>query len=143
MHYRISPSPNIGARSFGDEVVVANFLNGIYYSLLGSAAQVWEGLMAGLPLDRVSAEIAAVAGLDPAAFAAAAEKLVADLVAEELLVEGAASDPAPWSPMAPAGEPYDLPVLERYTDMQDLLLLDPVHDVEDMGWPHAGPAEPS
>jgi hypothetical protein len=42
MHYRIHPSPNIGARSFGDEVVVANFVTGVYYSLLGSAAQVWE-----------------------------------------------------------------------------------------------------
>jgi hypothetical protein len=28
-------------------------------------------------------------------------------------------------------------VFERFTDMGDLLLLDPVHDVEDeKGWPH-------
>ena len=143
MHYRIVSSPNIGARSFGDEVVVANFLSGIYYSLLGSAAQVWEGLMAGLPLGRVVDEIAAVGGLDRAALAEAARKLVDDLLAEGLIVEGTATEAAAWVPAPPEGERYELPVLERYTDMQDLLLLDPVHDVEEMGWPHAGPADPA
>ena len=34
---------------------------------------------------------------------------------------------------------YGLPALERFTDMEDLLLLDPVHDVEEMGWPHVNP----
>ena len=30
---------------------------------------------------------------------------------------------------------FDAPRLERYTDMQDLVLLDPVHQVDDTGWP--------
>jgi hypothetical protein len=140
VHYRIHPSPNIGARSFGDEVVVANFMTGVYYSLLGSAAQVWEGLMAGQPLDRVAGELATVGGLDEPACVAASEKLVSDLLAEGLIVP----DPAPvagaWNPVAaPPDTRYDFPVLERFTDMQDLLLLDPIHDVEEMGWPHAAP----
>jgi hypothetical protein len=28
------------------------------------------------------------------------------------------------------------PALEKFTNMQDILLLDPIHDVSDMGWPH-------
>lgn len=143
MHYRIVNSPNIGARSFGDEVVVANFLTGVYYSLFGSAAQIWEGLAAGLPLDRVAGDVAAVGGIDPGVFGQAAEKLVADLVAEGLVEPGPAAEPASWTAAPPDGDGYALPVLERYTDMQDLLLLDPVHDVEDMGWPHARPADPA
>lgn len=140
MHYRSSASPNIGARSFGDEVVVANFVTGVYYSLFGSAAQIWDGLMAGQPLDRVAREVAAVAGIDAAEFAPAAEKLVADLLAEKLIEEGAPADTLAWVPAPPEEPGYGLPVLERFTDMQDLLLLDPVHDVEEMGWPHAAPA---
>ena len=27
------------------------------------------------------------------------------------------------------------PVLKKYTDQQELLLLDPIHDVSDLGWP--------
>ncbi|MEH2419971.1 MAG: PqqD family protein [Nostoc sp.] len=30
---------------------------------------------------------------------------------------------------------FKLPSLKKYTDMQDLLLLDPIHDVDDAGWP--------
>jgi hypothetical protein len=139
MHYRLAASPNIGARSFGDEVVVANFLTGVYYSLFGSAAQLWDGLMAGLPLGRVAGEIAAVSGIETAEFSQAAEKLVADLLDEKLIEPGVTADPVAWSPIPPDGDDYGLPVLERFTDMQDLLLLDPVHDVEEMGWPHAAP----
>jgi hypothetical protein len=30
---------------------------------------------------------------------------------------------------------FEAPVLNRYTDMQDLLLLDPIHEVDETGWP--------
>ncbi|TMI76502.1 MAG: PqqD family protein [Bacillati bacterium ANGP1] len=30
---------------------------------------------------------------------------------------------------------FETPVLHKYSDMQDLLLLDPIHDVDDAGWP--------
>ena len=33
--------------------------------------------------------------------------------------------------------PFVAPELKRYADMQDLLLLDPVHDVDEKGWPNA------
>ena len=29
---------------------------------------------------------------------------------------------------------YEAPVLECYTDMQELLLLDPIHEVEETNW---------
>ena len=33
-------------------------------------------------------------------------------------------------------KPLAAPVLNKYSDMQDLLLLDPIHDVdEEAGWP--------
>ncbi len=35
---------------------------------------------------------------------------------------------------------FEAPVLESYSDMQDLLLLDPIHDVDDAGWPVANQA---
>jgi hypothetical protein len=35
---------------------------------------------------------------------------------------------------------FEKPGLQKYSDMQDLLLLDPIHEVDEMGWPHALPA---
>jgi len=139
MHYRLSPSPNVSARSFGDEIVAANFVRGVYYSLLGPAAQIWDGLIAGAPMDRVVADVSALSDAEPAAFAAAANSLVESLLEEGLLVAGAPGEVKPWQAVAGGEGPYGLPTLERFTDMEDLLLLDPVHDVEEMGWPHVNP----
>ena len=36
--------------------------------------------------------------------------------------------------------PFVNPTLTKFTDMQDLLLLDPIHEVDEMGWPHPKPA---
>jgi hypothetical protein len=35
--------------------------------------------------------------------------------------------------------PYTKPVLNKYTDMQQLLLADPLHEVQEAGWPHTKP----
>jgi hypothetical protein len=29
--------------------------------------------------------------------------------------------------------------LHKYTDMEELLLLDPIHDVDETGWPNKSP----
>ena len=34
---------------------------------------------------------------------------------------------------------FEAPSLEKYTDMQDLVLLDPVHEVDQTGWPRQQP----
>jgi hypothetical protein len=33
--------------------------------------------------------------------------------------------------------PFEMPKLSKYTDMEDLLALDPIHEVDEMGWPNA------
>ena len=69
-------------------------------------------------------------------------ELVAKLQDENLIV--AVTDEA----ITPAGVIADLfkgntdatfeaPKLSKYTDMEQLLLLDPVHDVDETGWPNA------
>jgi hypothetical protein len=58
-------------------------------------------------------------------------------VQREGLMRPAQTAQAPAAPpsMAPDGE---LPALEAFNDMKDLLLLDPVHEVdEQQGWPKA------
>ncbi|HKP24725.1 MAG TPA: hypothetical protein VJV39_12735 [Dongiaceae bacterium] len=140
MQYRLSSSPNVSARSFGDEVVAANFVKGVYYSLLGPAAQIWDGLIAGVAIETVIAQTAALSDADAADFAAAANNLVQALLDEQLIEPAPDAAATAWQPVPGADGPYGLPVIERFTDMEDLLQLDPVHDVEEMGWPHVNPA---
>ena len=30
---------------------------------------------------------------------------------------------------------FEKPVLQKHTDMQELLLLDPIHEIDEKGWP--------
>jgi hypothetical protein len=49
-------------------------------------------------------------------------------------VEGVAGADVPGDDVQ--GElPFVAPVLDKYTDMQELLLLDPIHEVDASGWP--------
>jgi hypothetical protein len=40
--------------------------------------------------------------------------------------------------VCPAKHTFAEPVIEEFDDMQGLLLLDPIHDVSEEGWPHIG-----
>jgi hypothetical protein len=48
---------------------------------------------------------------------------------------GGAGGKAEPEPRSPEGTAFNPPVLSVYSDMEDLLLLDPIHDVDETGWP--------
>ena len=66
--------------------------------------------------------------------------IVRELAEEAQLVAPTEAAPAEVDRRsAPAASklPFVAPKLETYTDMQDIILLDPVHKVDSRGWPHA------
>jgi len=71
-------------------------------------------------------------------------RLIAELEAEGLVVpagsEGGTAAPAGVSAACEPAPAYEATVLKRYEDMHDLLLLDPIHEVDEMGWPNVKPA---
>jgi hypothetical protein len=134
-HFAIADATRITARSFDNEVVVANFGSGIYYSLLGSAAEVWTGLMAGVALPDIAAILASRAESAGPAVTASIVAFVERLREEGLIRPVEAGPVGAWQPTAPRGV-WLAPELERFTDMHDLLLLDPVHDTSEAGWPY-------
>ena len=121
------------SRQFGNEVVLANYQTGIYYSLTGTGADIWLGLKAGTPVDEIAAAFSSNCSVARDAVDPVIRTFVDRLLAEGII---APFDSIPerrdWSP-ASAG--FAEPVLERYDDLRDLLLLDPVHDVSESGWP--------
>lgn len=94
-----------------------------------TAADARVRLEAGQPLTEVRNSFAerfgAQAGQD-------LQDFVATLIEHELLREADAT-PVDFVPVTVAA--YFAPKLDIYTDMQELLLLDPVHDVDETGWP--------
>jgi hypothetical protein len=115
------------------EVVAIDLQSGRYYSLEGPAARAWEALRDGQDVDGIVAAVADEVGLSADDVRPDVSAFVAELTAEGLLatVDGDAQAPA-----GPGRVPL---VLNRYTDMQDLIVLDPIHEVDETGWPNRPP----
>lgn len=118
------------------EVIIIQLERGTYFSLGGSGAQVWALLKAGADRDSVIAVLEAGHSSEPGEVDGAVDALLDELVGEEVLDRGEA-DGGFQLPAPPQGElpQFSKPKLEKYTDMEDFLLLDPVHEVAETGWP--------
>ena len=126
-------TPQCDAADFDDEIVAINHDTGTYFSMKDTAAVLWHDLAAGY-----SVEALVTLAASNSEFARSIEHL-ADQLVEAGLMRPAKSVSAPSAPnkltavMIASAPP---PVLEVFDDMQKLLLLDPVHEVdEDLGWP--------
>jgi hypothetical protein len=139
-------TPHVIHETIDGEVILINLASGNYYSLKGAGADVWD-VIQSTPGANASAIAAAVARrFDGAGEAVDAEiaGFLEKLRQEELVaaVEDGADASIPASNRAPAAagaKTFEPPLLEKYTDMQDLVLLDPVHEVDSTGWPHPKP----
>lgn len=93
--------------TIGNDTIVINIDTGAYYSLTPLGASAWAAVVAGSELGE--AEAAA---------------------AQTLCVEGLLQATRPCE----MGTPAEL-VFEKYTDMESLLIADPIHEVDEQGWP--------
>ncbi len=70
--------------------------------------------------------------------ASTARPLIEEGLIEEGLIEPTDDPPLAESvPTPPTIRTYATPTLSKYTDMEELLLLDPIHEVDAQGWPIA------
>lgn len=126
---------NIVAEIFGDEVVIVNLESGIYYSLRGTSAQVWIRLQNGYSLTEAIDELSSMYDGSPAEIAELAEAFTRELINHQLIkISSNGTERIPADSNLPRSL-FTKPVIEIFSDMQDILLLDPVHDVDPEGWP--------
>jgi hypothetical protein len=120
------------------ETIIIDLATGTYYSLQGAATEIWNALALGCGTDAVALQLERAYDADSATLAAAVASFAAELVQYGLVVASSTDDTgAETVPFAAAGErrPFEPPRIERYDDMQDIILLDPVHQVDAQGWP--------
>ena len=134
--YRIA-SNNLYSRNFeGDEVLIVDTEIGLYFSLRGCAVDIWSLIESGANLGEIVAELGRRYDCGPDEALAVAQTCLKDLLANGLVQETEARVQQPSLPAwNEPKQPLPAPLIERFTDMKDLLLLDPIHDVSDMGWP--------
>lgn len=132
-----SPQPDVVFEESDAEVVVVNLKDGVYYFLSGPAAFVWMAVHSGSAGREVVSQIASL-GEMPDSIADDVFGFLGQLIELGLLnsVQGSKKASQLEIPVAdyfPDG--YQPPELETYSDLQDILLLDPIHDVDETGWP--------
>jgi hypothetical protein len=137
-------APQVIHETIDGEVIIINLATGTYYSLKGSGAEIWQliqqpsGITGSDLVDALGARFRATRG----ELEAALELFLAELRNEGLVAlaeESSGSvhivEPSRSKDHENGVPAFTSPTLEKFTDMQDLVLLDPVHEVAETGWP--------
>jgi hypothetical protein len=127
---------NIAQEVFGNEAVLINIPLGKYYSVRGNTGiRILELLREPASLESIWATIQNEFQSDEAIARAEIEVFLNQLENERII------DSILITPSFPNQEvtiklPYEKVELEIFDDMQELIMLDPIHDVESFkGWP--------
>jgi hypothetical protein len=129
--------PDVMMESFEGEVIIIHMKRGTYYSLRGSAPLIWDLIGQGCSVEKTGDQMAAHYPEQEEEVRNSVRNLVEELIAEDLIAPSTATSTTSDEtfPKVKVDGPFAPPLLERYTDMQDLLLLDPIHEVDETGWP--------
>jgi hypothetical protein len=123
------------------EAILIQLETGSYYSLEGSGPDILQLVDAGTTRQNAVSALESRYGANGGALASAIEHLIDELAAEELIEVGEeAPDGAGVEGEGPTADHnggFKTPVLLKFTDLQELLLLDPIHEIDDSGWPNA------
>lgn len=131
--FRIN-SPKVISNSIGGEVIIINLDSGFYYSLNPSAGALWEALLQGFGAEEICEALQIMGHPLVASGCSAIDKFIAELLQEELIIP-CNTTPATPLDLSALDSLSDPPAMERFEDMQELLVLDPIHEVGEAGWP--------
>lgn len=135
--YRIN-TPTVVSEEMDGEAVLIHFKKGCYYSVEGVGAIVVRGITEGDSSATLASEVAAIAAVPVETALVAIERFQRELLDEDIVAYAGGSPPAIESTEQTE---FSIPSLEKFTDLEDLLLLDPIHDVDAAGWPKTNPAD--
>jgi len=134
------PAPWVTHERLDDEVIAINLETGAYFALDDVAADCWTLLVGSASTEAVVDAICSRYDVDRATAADDIERFIATLESEGLLVaddDGADGSPAVELPPNGDRRAYVAPSVNKFDDLEELLLLDPIHEVDDVGWPVA------
>lgn len=141
--------PKIVHETIDGETVILNLEKGNYYSLVGIGADIWGFMENDATMGSVIEKISNNYQGERGDIDIAINKFVSELMQEGLVIldndnnpENEESSRVQVQTGLKENKPtFEAPKLNKYTDMQDLLLLDPIHEVDEKkGWPTINPA---
>jgi hypothetical protein len=133
-------TPAVVSEIIDGEAVIMNLKSGNYYSTEEVGSLLWSGIEQGMTYRQLLDHLTRAFGTVPKDLAAAIDPFIDELITHELVREAPAESACALSdqvalPQVNGTREFRAPVLNVYPDMKDLLMLDPIHDVDEAGWP--------
>jgi hypothetical protein len=138
-------APAVISETIDGETIIINLASGTYYSLKHTGSAIWAAIQQSANLGGIAALIRSTYDVNGHDVEHEISALVQRLVEEDLVL-AKFGDVPPSAACVPPPEKqlptFLAPILDKFTDMEAMLLLDPVHDVDEKGWPNM-PAQDS
>ena len=130
--FRIN-SPAVVHETIDGEAVIVNMKNGSYYSVDGVGAVIWGLIDEQMHLEEIRSALMDQYIGEPEEIKEGLMKLVRQLLEDNLILPSQGDTPAKrpsQGALTLEGSriPFVKPELQKYTDMEELLLLDPIHE---------------
>ena len=141
--FRIN-KPTVIHEIFDKEVVIIEFNSGNYYSLDKAGADIWSLIESNANVGEIVEAISHLYKGSPSVIEDAVNQILDELQQELLIVSDNSKKPGNNKEVKLSiktdteteNPDFEVPVVHKYTDMQNLLLLDPIHEVDETGWPN-------
>lgn len=125
------------------EAVVVNLLSGIYYSLDKEQTYVWERLMETFSLESIALALSNKFSISFNDLATKIHSFACELEKENLIFKSIETCDTAVSLLPSEFTLRELTPIQKFTEMKELLQLDPIHEVDEQGWPYPMPASES
>lgn len=138
--YRVN-APGVIYEQFEDELVAIHLDTGAYHSLVGAAADAFLLLNEEATLSELADALSVKYAASSEQIAGALGGFLQQLEKEQLIatVDVRKQRPPLRLDTNQSGVPFVPPNVAAYHDLESLFLLDPIHEVGDMGWPQNRP----
>jgi hypothetical protein len=135
-------SPHVVSETIDGEAIIIHLETGTYFSARDTAVRVWNLVEQGATVRQIITALTSETEGDPLEISLSVSAFLSKLE-ENLLIRAAKGDAPALSFASPEVKaPFVEPVLMEYRDMQNLLMLDPIHQIDpEIGWPAPPPTD--
>ena len=146
LRFRIN-KPSVVYEKFDDELVLINLDSGNYYSCEKVGTDIWDFIQNGASETEIIEEISQRYAESLSTIEDAVKKFLSELKEEGLIVpdetQKTESTKSFHNKNTIGSETekliFEFPVLSKFTNMQDFLLVDPIHEIDYTDWPKNKP----
>ena len=135
--------PHVVHDTIDGETILVNLKNGNYYSFDKFGVVAWDFIIGKGDLVFLVKKISEIFEEKEEKIVTVIKDFIGQLLEEDLLISDndkqleihSDQNEELTEKLKSIMSVFEAPVLNKYSDMQDILLLDPIHDTDEKGWP--------